>query len=445
MKNSNSGQNKMEQLLGPLAGWLNQNRFLTALSQGFMGILPITLGVAIIAILVNFPIDSWRELLNKIGVYQVGQDFISTTLSLLAVYTVGTIAYNFAKNEGKNGIIGLVLALSTFITLIPLNSVIINEASVNVIKISYLGSDGFFVAMLCGLLVPYIYCKLTDLNLVLKLPDSVPPMVSKSLAPTFTSIIIFTGVFLIKYLFTLTPFGDVFTMVSTVIAQPIMKFGATPASVIIVFTLINLFWFFGIHPNAVLSCYMPVLIATAIANQTAYNAGEAMPYVTFALIGSVVQIGGAGNTLGLCIATLFAKSEKYKALRKLVIPANIFNINEPLIFGFPIVMNPIYFIPMILTPIASGIITITMLKFIPIALNPFASLATMPWVTPIFIVATLQGGLGFLAIFTVCVLAHFLIYLPFFKMDDKNSYMQEIENKKNKELENEKDMEGVTV
>lgn len=441
MKNLNSVQSKMEKVLGPVAGWLNQNRFLTALSQGFMGILPVTLGVAIIAILVNFPIDSWKELLTNVGLYQVGQDFISTTLSLLAVYVVATIGYNFSKNEGKNGLIGAILSLATFITLIPLESVAINDATVSVIKISYLGSDGFFVAMICGLLVPYIYCKLTDLNLVLKLPDSVPPMVSKSLAPTFTAIIIFTCVFLTKYLFTLTPFGDVFTMISTVIAKPIMKFGATPASVITVFTLINLFWFFGIHPNAILSCYMPVLMATAIANQTAYNAGEAMPYVTFALIGSVVQIGGAGNTLGLCIATLFAKSEKYKALRKLVIPANIFNINEPLIFGFPIVMNPIYFIPMILTPIISGIITVTMLQFIPVSLNPFASLATMPWVTPIFIVATLQGGLAFLGIFLVCVLAHFLIYLPFFKMDDNNSYMQEVENEKN----NKKDMEKVSV
>ncbi|WP_238917541.1 PTS transporter subunit EIIC [Clostridium sp. YIM B02555] len=428
MKNLNVSQSKLEKVLGPAAGWLNENRFITALSQGFMGILPVTLGVAIIAILINFPIDAWKALLTQVGLYAVGQEFISTTLSLLAVYVVGSIGYNFAKNDGKNGMIGSILSLATFITLIPLDVVSIKEAPVSVIRISYLGSDGFFVAMLCGLLIPYVYCKLTDLKLVLKLPDSVPPMVSKSLAPTFTSMIIFTGVFFIKYFFKSTSFGDVFTMVTTVIAKPIMQFGATPISLIVVFTLINLFWFFGIHPNAVLSCYMPVLIATSIANQSAYAAGNAMPYITFALVGSVVQIGGAGNTLGLCIATLFAKSEKYKALRKLVIPANIFNINEPVIFGFPIVMNPIYFIPMVLTPIASGLITIFMLNIVPVTLNPFASLATMPWVTPIFVVASLQGGLAFLLIFIICVLAHFLIYLPFFKMDDANAYRLELEN-----------------
>ena len=388
--------------------------------------MPITLGVALIAVLSNLPIVPWIDFLKSTGLYGVGQEVISLTLSLLAIYVVGAIAYCFTRNEGENGIIGAVMATASFIVLIPIQ-IFTNDAgiSVSALGISYMGSDGIFVAILLGLIIPKLYCFLMSKNLRLRLPSSVPPMVSQSLAPTFVSMIIFAIIFAIKYGCTFTSYGNVFTIISTLIAKPVASFGANPFSLIIVFTLMNLIWFFGIHPNAILMCYMPILTMAGTANTEAYLAGTTLPFLTFAIIAGCVQIGGAGNTLGLCIATLFAKSDKYKAMRKLVIPANIFNINEPIIFGFPLMLNPIYLIPMVFSPLVSGLVAWGLVSIFPVTVNPTIS---MPWVTPGFISSFFTGGIPMLILWLISLSIHFIMYLPFFMIDDKNALKIEQEN-----------------
>src|SRR5699024_7405921 len=173
----------------------------------------------------------------------------------------------------------------------------------------------------------------------------------------------------------------------------------------------------------ILMVYLPILMMTGIANQEAFLKGEALPYYAISIVGAALQIGGAGNTLGLCIATLFAKSEKYKAMRKLVIPANMFNINEPIIFGFPLMLNPIYFVPMVFSPMISGIMALIYLKVMPtISLNPTIS---MPWVTPGFITTFFTGGMSLLILWIIALLIHFIMYLPFFLMDDRKALAEE--------------------
>ena len=319
-----------------------------------------------------------------------------------------------------------IVVIAAILILIPIYNAVdpATNSTVATIKTSYLGSDGIFVAFIVGILVPMLYCKLMKMNLVLKLPESVPPMVSQSMAPTFVAMIIFTLMFAIKYACTLTPWGDVFTMISTFIGAPITAIGSSPWALMLVYVLMDLVWFFGIHPNAILMPYMPVLVAVGLSNQEAFTSGAALPFLAFAVVGVVAQIGGAGNTLGLCIATFFAKSEKYKAMRKVVIPANLFNINEPIIFGFPIVLNPIYFIPMILTPVANCLIGMAAFNLFDFVMNPTVS---MPWVTPGFATTFVTGGILLMLLWITCLLADFIIYLPFFKMDDKNALALEKE------------------
>lgn len=421
-------QNGLEKVVGPFASAVSNSKHIKALTEGFMYTMPITLGVAVIAVLSNLPIAAWTTFLQNSGLYAVGQEVISLTLSLLAIYVVGAIGYSYTKNEGENGVIGSVMSLASFLILIPVSSFSTKTGmSTTAIKLSYLGSDGIFLALIIGLFVPTLYCWLMSKNLRLKLPNSVPPMVSQSLAPTFVAMIMFTLIFAIKYGMTLTPYGDLFAFVSTIISKPIAAFGATPLSIILVFTLMNLIWFFGIHPNAILMPFMPILTMVSLANTEAFLAGKALPYLAFSVVGACVQVGGTGNTLGLCIATFFAKSEKYKAMRKLVTPANIFNINEPVIFGFPVMLNPLYLIPMIFTSIASGFVAWGLLKFLPVTFNPTIS---MPWVTPGFITAFFQGGLPLLILWVISLAIHFVMYLPFFLIDDKNALKQEQENLK---------------
>lgn len=419
-------QNGLEKVVGPVAEKIAGSKFISAMTEGFMCTMPITLGTAVIAVLANFPVTAWTDLLKKIGIYSVAQDFISLTLSLLAIYVVGAIGYCFTKNEKKNGVTGALISLAAFMILVPIQHVTDETgASSSMILTNHLGSEGIFIAILVGLFVSWLFCKLMDKNIQLKMPDSVPPMVSKSLSPMFVAMIIFTIMFVIKYVCSLTTYGNIFTLINTIIAEPVANIGSSPIALIFVFTLMNLFWFFGIHPNAILMCYMPVLMIAGTMNTQAFLDGKELPYFLFAVVGSAVQIGGAGNTLGLCFATLFAKSEKYKTMRKVFIPANIFNINEPIIFGFPVMLNPLYFVPMIFSPMVSGFVAIVLAKILPIAINPTIS---MPWVTPGFVTVTLQGGVSLLAIWLIALFIHFVMYLPFFLMDDRKACLEEKAN-----------------
>lgn len=415
-------QNGLEKFMGPFANAVSTNKFIRALTAGFMASMPITLGTAVIAVLGNLPIAPWQDFLNKTGLYQNAQDFISLTLSLVGIYVVVTISYNLTKNEGKNAIVGSAISLASFVSLMPIQLADVNGVPTKTLLTANMGSNGIFVAMIMGLIIPWIYCKLMDKNLVLKLPDSVPPMVTESLAPTFVAMIIFTSIFLIRWGLGLTPYGNIFNLVAETISKPVMFFGTSPWSLILITCFMNLCWFFGIHPSPILSCYIPVMMAAGTANTEAFLAGSALPYLTFAIVGTATYVGGNGNTLGLCIATLFAKSERYKSMRKLVIPANIFNINEPIIFGFPTMLNPLYFIPMVFTSLVSGAVAIFLVKILDISLNPTISL---PWVTPGFVSALMSGGFKLLLIWLISITIHFFMYLPFFKIDDANALKEE--------------------
>lgn len=158
-------QRGLEKVVGPFATAVANSRYIKALTEGFMYTMPITLGVAAIAVLANLPIPAWIQFLQSIGIYATALEVVSLTLSLLAIYVVGAIGYAFTKNEGENGAIGAVMAMAAFIILIPVQT-FTNKAgaSVSTIATSYLGSDGIFLAIILGLIIPAFYCFLMKKN-----------------------------------------------------------------------------------------------------------------------------------------------------------------------------------------------------------------------------------------------------------------------------------------
>lgn len=424
-------QEKMIKIINPIATALSNNKYMKALTGGMMGIMCISLGTAAIAVLVNLPFEWWTNFLNDSGLYQVAQDVISVTLSLLAIYAVVSISYSYTKNEGENIIAGVLLSLATFLVLIPLKVFTIDETSVTTINISYLGSNGIFVAMITGLIVSAFFCWLCKKNIKLKMPDSMPPMISDSISPVFTAMIILTMAFIIKYAFTLTSYGNVFDLVTQLISKPVMAFGSSPLSLLLFYTICNVFWFFGVHPSPLQSAYALVALPVIFALIGEFTETGTVSNPEFLLAFMVAGLGGTGNTLGLALSTFFAKSEKYKTMKKLVVIPNIFNINEPIIFGFPVILNPIYFIPMAVSSLLNGGIGLLLLKILPVNINPTVQ---VPWVTPKFIEAFLQGGFWYFIIISICIAADFLLYLPFFRIDDARALKEEQENTKLSEV-----------
>jgi len=413
----------LDRKIMPAVSKLSENTIIKSIQYGAMSTMPLSLGVALIAIVANLPIEPWLNWLTNTGIDVHMQATLKVTLESLALYMTFIVGYYNAQLRGSNGLTGGIISLGSYLILMP-HVIAYEGGTVSGIDFNYLGSDGIFGGMIIALIFSGLYSFLNKKGLVVKLPESVPPKVAESMSPTFIAIILFTTVFLTRVAFSFTEYGDYFTAINTVIGAPILRLGANPTSAVIFLMLTSACWFFGIHPNVILSMFLPVLMTTGTANLNAFMSGETMPYFAFTGAMMFYAYGGTGNTIGLSLMMPFvAKSERYKALGKLNIGPAIFNINEPLIFGLPIMLNPLFFIPLVGSSLVNGLLGILFynLGFFN-ALNPTISL---PWVMPVVVKQFITIGLtGAIAAFAVVVIDA-LIYYPFFKKADKLALAEE--------------------
>lgn len=417
----------LEKYIAPLAEKVNGSDVIKALSRGMMYTMPITLGVCVLAILVNLPIEQWTTFLTSSGLSAVCNQVLTVTMNMLALYIVISVAYNHGKQKGVNGITASIVTLGVFLVLMPLNVVTEGRSTSYSISTTYLGSNGIFVAILLGISISWLYAFLMK-RIAIKLPESVPTMVTDSLSPTFVAIVIFSFAFLLKWGLTFTAYNNLFDMINEVLAMPIMNVGSSPWAIIIAYTFSNLLWFFGVHPSAVMNVFSPAISVCLLGNLEAFMAGTPvaeLPNLAFVTIYAAMSLGGSGNLIGLAISMMKAKSQRYKALFKVAGIPSLFNISEPMMFGVPVVLNPIFFIPMVIaTPLCSfiawGLCNIGLAN----AINP----AVMsPWVMPKFISGFMSGGVGLFAIVMICMITSVLLYYPFFKIADKKACEEENE------------------
>ena len=421
-------QTILEKLVGPLAEKMSANKTIQAITNGMMAVLPVSLGVAFIAIIGQFPFEPWQLFLSDMGLTQTIADFVNITTGLYAIYIVITIAYECAKIEKVKPITPTILSLAFFLILVPQQQIPIgNDAISTMITTSSIGSDGIFVAMAVAILVTRFYSYMMHREMFLiKLPTSVPPMVSDSLRPTFVAMIIFLLAFIMKAGFTFSPFGDAMGFINAIITAPLTAIGSSPLSVVLVFTFANLLWFFGIHPAAIINLFYAVTAPIFIYNIEAFLGGQAQPYLEFMFMISIIMVGGTGNTIGLAINMLGAKSERFKALRGLTFIPSIFNINEPIIFGVPVMLNPIFFIPLVSSvAVAGGVIHLFYSLGILNYMNPTVEL---PWVMPPVLQQFIVSGIAFALVMVVVIIALTALYYPFFKIADKKALEEEMRN-----------------
>ncbi|GMQ62103.1 PTS sugar transporter subunit IIC [Vallitalea maricola] len=417
----------LQEKITPAMNKFGNNIVLSAITRGVMASLPLTLGTFLIAIVANFPVKAWTNWLAAIGLDTHLNAVVGATTDMLALFFAFTIAYNYAKLKESDELIAGVLSLASFIIVMPQQ---INGADGNLIAAlekTYLGSSGIFVAMLTAVLVGALYSFLDKKGLVIKLPDSVPEMVSKSLGPVFIAMIIFVVVLFVRIGFAYTSFNTIFEFINTVVGKPVMHLGSSTIALLIFFTIANILWWCGIHPASLQGVYMPVAMGAIAANVAAFQQGDPLPYTAFmVLFFTYVGVGGNGNTLGLAInMAIFSKSERYKVLGRISLVPNIFNINEPLIFGTPMIFNPFFFVPMALSSIVTGLVGLVFVKIG--AYNSFNPLILLPWTTPPAVTAVITAGF-LAAVGVICaIFASVLLYFPFFKMADKQALKEEQE------------------
>lgn len=417
-------ENFLSKYIGPVANYMAQSNFFGALSEAFMRTTPITLGVAFLMIIGNLPIQGYEQLLIDMNLKVHFDAAIGATTGILSIIVTFNFAYIYAKRCNENALSSGLIAMVSFFLVMPQVIEGQDGVMVNAYNSLYTGGTGLFAAIIVAWISSVIYVALCRRHFTIKLPESVPTNVSESLAPSLIAMVILSMWFVIRVGLAFTPFENLFMIIFGILQQPLQALTSTPLSIIIIFTLANLLWFFGIHPNVVYGLVMPMIIANGATNITAYQQGETMPYLMMTVVLMAVGngFGGQGGTYGFVFASFTAKSERYKSLRKLATIPAIFNINEPLIFGAPIMLNPTFFIPMVFSPLLMGCTAWLLTSILNVTYNP---LIAMPWTTPTIVVAFLKGGVKFLIVMLAVAAVNFVLWYPFFKIADRQAYQEE--------------------
>lgn len=419
-------QKWLEKFLVPISTKLGQNKILQSISSGMVMTLPVTIGASVFSIFASFPIKGVADWFNQIGITSSMMAIVNGSMNILALFIAFTIAYSYTQKSDGNGVIAGLFSLSSFFILAP-QSVGTGKKVVNAFQMNYLGSEGIIVAIILSVLIGMYYTRLSkNKKLVIKLPDSVPSMVSSSIEPLLIGIIIYITVFIVRAVFDFTPFGNVFDFVNQIITTPLLHIGGSPLTLILLFVLSNILFTFGIHPAAIQSVIMPLVISMMVSSAPAFQEGKTIPYLENLVVFAFANNDAAGATLSLIVVGLIlGKSKRYREFFKISSVPNLFNINEPVVFGLPIVLNPILFIPFALSTFISGGMALLAVKigFIT-SYNPSLGMG-MPWTMPKVIsnvmVMGWQGGV----IWVINFILMCLLYVPFFKIIDQQALREE--------------------
>lgn len=374
----------------------------------------------------NLPIDSWKAFIQPYAAMLSVPMYYS--ISLMAVYCVFSITSNLSKFYDLDPISTSVLAEMSFFILTITPNVLEHKAGGllpgTYLPLANMGAQGLFTAILCSIfsveVVRFFYKK----NMIIKMPDGVPSSVGKSFSALLPGVLIIVVSFVLKEIFKL----DI-NSILTWIFSPIGYFGHdTFLSAIVPVFLITIIWLFGVHGMVITTPILyPYWYANLNANTTAIAHGNApVHFMTEQFFQWFVWVGGAGATLSLAILLAFCSKSKFsKTMGAVTLIPAIFNINEPLIFGIPIIMNPYFVAPFVLAPTAMAGVTYIAMKLHLVAFPT----AVAPWTLPGPIGAWMATGFDWRAavLCVINIIISLLIYWPFFKAFDNNQLKLERE------------------
>lgn len=415
----------MERFFLPIADKLNNNRYLSALRDGFMVALPIIIFGSIFVVIANIPFLD--QLLSE-DAYNAYKDALgpasAATLSIMGMFVIAGIAYKLTVYYGGDAIYGGVTALASFLILTPQ---VLDDVT-GVIPTSSLGAEGLFLGILTAFISTELFRFFVQKNWMIKMPPGVPEAVSRSFSSLIPISFTLSIFLLIRILFSITPFETIQNFIYSVIQEPITALGSGLPAAIIAVLLIQVFWFFGLHGQIIVNSIMdPIWMTLSLENYEAYQAGEERLHIvnnqfidTF-----IVGMGGSGMTMAVILGLfIIAKSRQLKQLSKIGGPPSVFNVNEPIIFGLPIILNPLVLIPWLLAPVVITIVTYFSMS---IGLVPVSTGVHVPWTTPIFIggmltTNSIAGGIMQLVNLVIVT----LIWIPFLKLLDNRYFSEEL-------------------
>ena len=408
-----------------------QLRYIKIIMNAFMSIAAFSIGSSIFSLLKSIPVPPWQNFLASSGFGDVLSIPVNMVSNLYAVMVVIAVGYEVAKSFNRPPLAGAMVSFGAFMILTPFtaNVRIVNDAgetitgmASGVISLSALGSQGIFLAMFCGIVGARLYVLMLDKNIKIKMPASIPPSVAGMFETMIPAGLVFILFMVLRMGFAATSYGTMQSFVYTILQKPLMGIGANPVGAALYLMAGKLLWMFGIHGDMLTYATLGSIRSAATqANMAAFAAGEAVPYLEWTLLTPFTNIG----ILGLTILLLFSKSTQYKSLGKLSIATSIFNITEPVMFGFPIILNPVMAVPAVITPGLTLALTSIAMRIGIIAPSTGVALSNViP--TPIYLWMSTNSISGLIWGCLMVVLS-VVIFFPFFKISEKMALKEEAE------------------
>lgn len=424
----------LEEKMLPVAGKLGANKFLIAIRDGITLAMPLIIIGSLFLIIGSFPIDAWTDWLESSGMNVYLNKGVNGSFGIMGLVASFGIANSLANQYKVDGISAGIISLSSFLIVTP-NILSGGDAPAEGIPVGYMGSKGLFVAMILGMLTAMIFQWFIKHDIQIKLPETVPPAVAKSFSALIPGSAIITLWLVIFAIFDNTSFGNIHDLLLTILGGPLGLLGGTIAGTIVIVTLNSLFWFMGIHGgNVVNSVMQPIWLMNTDANRMVFQADKtaALPHViTQPFMDNFVYIGGGGATIGLVIVIAILASKAHsskitKTMAPLTLTPGLFNINEPAMFGLPVVLNIRLLIPFILAPIANAVIAYTTMSM---GLVHLTTGAAVPWTMPPILSGFLATGhVSGSILQLICIIVDVLIYLPFYRSVEKQNLVDESVN-----------------
>lgn len=408
----------LEKYFVPIAGRFGSQRHLVAVRDGFVSITPLIL-VGALAVLINsFPIDAYQQAMAAMfggdAWKSFGGNLWTGTFAVMSLLVAASTSFHLAKSYQADALAASLLSIGCLLMLYTPS--VKDPGS---LPFLFLGAQGLFVALFSAIIATEIFVRLAgNKRLIIRMPQGVPPAVAKSFAALIPSVAVLVLFGLFRCLMVTIGVTDIHQTIFLMIQAPISGLADQLSSALIVAFLVHILWFFGLHGTNILGPLLNAVYLPAINdNIAAFQAGLPVPHiVTIPFFDAFVWMGGAGCSIGLLAAIFIAgKRKANRSIAKLGMAPCLFNINEPVMFGVPIVLNPIYLIPFVLTPL---ILTITTYMAISTGMVP-RTIAMMPWTTPpiiggFLVTGSIMGAL--LAAFNLVL--GILIYIPFVIMGE---------------------------
>ena len=424
---SNAFFDFIENKVSPIAARAGTQRHIMAVRDGFIGAMPFMI-VGSFLLVFAFPPFSpdttfflgqgWNAM-SKAYFNEIMTPF-NMSMGIMACYISAGIAYNLAQSYKIDAFPCAMLSLMTFLLIAaPMKD--------GTLPANFLGGTGIFTTIIVGIYVTELMRFLKVRNIGIKLPEQVPEKIRQSFNLLIPAMIVILTIYPLN-LFLQHQFGMLLPDLIMAIFKPLISAADSLPAILFAVFLCHTLWFAGIHGAAIVGGILaPFYLVNLGLNQDALAAGHALPHIFVEAFWSFfITLGGSGATLALVFLYMRSKSAHLRAIGKLGVVPALFNINEPVIFGSPIVMNPILFFPFVVAPMVNA--TIAWFAASSGLIGKVISL--VPWTAPAPIGAAWGAGRqmsnGLMVI--VLLVIDFMIYLPFFKIYEKQLLEQEVAN-----------------